>query len=337
MNRIFKTEILILSELVSSYQYFSEAPSNIALVKYWGKKKRQIPLNPSISFTLKNSISKMNLELQKNNEFALKVMLDGVFNENFTSNLLPKILGLKDYFDWIDQYRFFIKTTNTFPHSAGIASSASSMCALAQCLLQADKELRNSEHDQNFLSRIARLLSGSAGRSVSGPIMHWGIESDEYASNLNDYHQIFATFRDTILVVDDQPKSISSTEGHRLMNSHPYRESRIKLAGDHSKLMLTALKEGDLDLFGHTLEQEALGLHALMMTSDPSYCLMKPLSLEIIQKLKEYRDKTKVQCFFTLDAGPNIHLLYPEQERAHVAAFLATINVKSIIEDRVSL
>jgi len=144
---------------------------------------------------------------------------------------------------------------------------------------------------------------------------------DEYAVPVGDtIDPIFHTFRDTILIVDRAPKSVSSTVGHGLMNDNVFASPRYDQARQNMIDILAAMKSGDLQKAGTIIEQEALTLHAMMMLSD--YVLLKPGSLAIIEAVRSVRAKEGWPLYFTIDAGPNIHLLYPENIKDEVGAFI---------------
>jgi diphosphomevalonate decarboxylase len=132
----------------------------------------------------------------------------------------------------------------------------------------------------------------------------------------------FANFQDTILLVDKGEKQVSSTVGHDLMHGHPFAEQRFAQAHENLSKMKAALATGDLDAFIKITESEALTLHAMMMTSMPYFILMKPNTMEIINKIWEFRAKTGVPVCFTLDAGANVHVLYPENVSSKVLDFI---------------
>ncbi|HSV75642.1 MAG TPA: hypothetical protein VLH37_01295, partial [Bacteroidales bacterium] len=127
---------------------------------------------------------------------------------------------------------------------------------------------------------------------------------------------------DAILIADDSEKSVSSSQGHALMQNHPYRETRIAQAEKNINNLLHALKTGDESLFVEIVENEALSLHGLMMTSNPGFVLMKPATLAMIEKIRNFRKGTGINICFTLDAGPNIHLVYLEKDRQAVSEFI---------------
>lgn len=311
------------------------SPSNIALVKYWGKKAHQIPENPSISFTLNNCKTITNLSFttkDKDGKFSFEVYLDGEKKDDFKPKIETFFNRVELYVPFLRNYHFKIETSNTFPHSSGIASSASGMSALALCLMSIEKELKGDILEADFIKKasfLARLGSGSACRSLEGDIVVWGNHPEiNGSSNLfgvkypYTVHQNFKNYQDTILLVDKGEKQVSSTVGHNLMHGHPFAQERFKQADKNLSDCITILKEGDLDKFIALVESEALTLHAMMMTSMPYFILMKPNTLEIINKIWAFRNKTNSKVCFTLDAGANVHVLYPESESMRVLEFI---------------
>src|SRR5690606_30052350 len=129
-------------------------------------------------------------------------------------------------------------------------------------------------------------------------------------------------FQDTILLVDKGEKQVSSTVGHNLMHNHPYAQNRFKQAHQNMEDLKTILESGDLKAFNALVESEALTLHAMMLTSMPYFILMKPNTLEIINKIWGFREKTGLHISFTLDAGANVHVLYPKSERHEILQFI---------------
>lgn len=307
-----------------------QSPSNIALVKYWGKKGNQIPQNPSISFTLSNCRTETSIDFHKSDRFSLSFTFEGKENPAFAAKIEKFLLENMSFFPFLDQLVLHVESHNTFPHSSGIASSASSMSALVMCLLDIERLAKGeAEIDLQKASYFSRLASGSAARSVLPKMALWGLtsafpgSSDEYAVSLeNEIHPIFETFHDSILIVSDAQKSVSSRAGHALMDGNPYADARYRQANENIIKLLEALKSGDLDSFIAITESEALQLHALMMCSNPSYILMKTNTLNLIQAIRQFRDETQIPVCFTLDAGPNVHLLYPDSEADKVERFI---------------
>ena len=309
------------------------SPSNIALVKYWGKRENQIPENPSISFTLSNckTITEVTYSKKTGNDFSFDVIFEGEKNEAFKPKIQTFFKRIEVYVPFLRDFHFSIATSNTFPHSSGIASSASGMSALALCLMSIEMELGADYTEEYFTKKasfLARLGSGSACRSIEGELVVWGQNESTQSSDLfgikfdGDLHANFKDFQDTILLVDKGEKQVSSTVGHKLMYGHPFAQERFKQAHENMDKLKSVFATGDLENFVKIVESEALTLHAMMMTSMPYFILMKPNTLEIINKIWAYRKANNSKVCFTLDAGANVHVLYPEQEKEAVLQFI---------------
>ncbi len=323
------------SNTIDTGKFSWSSPSNIALVKYWGKKQDQLPENPSISFTLENCKTITTLSFSNRNltsDFSFDIYLDNEKKDDFKPKIETFFKRIEVYLPFLKNYHFVIETTNTFPHSSGIASSASGMSALAMCLMSLEKQL-NPEMTTSYFNQkasfLARLGSGSACRSVEGDLIVWGHhENIEGSTNLYgikypyEVHDIFKNYQDTILLVDKGEKQVSSTVGHNLMHNHPFASERFKQAHENLDELIQVLKNGDVNSFINIVESEALTLHAMMMTSLPYFILMKPNTLEIINKIWKFRNNTGLPISFTLDAGANVHVLYPEKHAAPILEFI---------------
>ncbi|RAV29494.1 diphosphomevalonate decarboxylase [Sinomicrobium soli] len=313
-----------------------KAPSNIALVKYWGKHGNQLPANPSVSFTLDHCATITTLRFEKRDKpaeaFGMEVFFEGVINDGFR----PKILGfmerIEPYLPFLRNYHFTVHTSNSFPHSSGIASSASGMSALALCFMSLERELSGGMSEAFFYRKasfLARLGSGSACRSIGGGLIVWGTHkeipgsSDLYGIGYpGEVHPVFRGYRDTVLLVDRGKKQVSSTAGHGLMKGHPFAAQRFLQASSNISELIPVLGNGDLRAFIRLVESEALTLHAMMMTGSPYYMLMQPATLQVIRKIWEFREESGCPACFTLDAGANVHLLYPGEEKKRVMEFI---------------
>lgn len=297
-------------------------PSNIALIKYWGKFPGQIPANPSISYTLDQCRTHTSISFFPGEAFAVQTFLGGNEEKKFAEKIETYFKNITRFLPWILDGRYVIETENTFPHSSGIASSASGFGAIAKCLMNLD-ELFCGQLEADFkikkTSFLARLGSGSACRSLYNGLIVWGETTVvEGSSNTfavpypaTEIHPIFKNFNDWVLLIHEGKKTVSSTVGHGLMNGHPYAETRFWEAQENFKKLEKILATGDMEGFITLVEHEALTLHALMMMSEPAFILMKSLTLEVINKIWEFRKITGLALFFTLDAGANVHLLFP--------------------------
>ena len=311
------------------------APSNIALVKYWGKKENQIPANPSVSFTLNNckTITKLAFERKEtSNSFSFDLLFEGKPKEDFKPKIRKFLERIEVYLPFLKEYHFTIDTHNTFPHSSGIASSASGMAALAMNFMSLEKELNPEMTDEYFYQKasfLARLGSGSACRSVKGNVVVWGNQKNITGSTdlfgvefPHEIHENFKNYQDTILLVDKGEKQVSSTVGHDLMHNHPYAERRFAQAHENLDQLIAIFESGNLEEFIKVVESEALTLHAMMMTSMPYFILMKPNTLQIINTIWKFRNETHIPVCFTLDAGANVHVLYPNNVADKVLQFI---------------
>ena len=310
------------------------SPSNIALVKYWGKKNHQIPANPSISFTLNNCKTKTILRYtpKTTDGLSFEVFLDGNERPEFRPKIEQFFERIIVYAPFLNSFHFDIETTNTFPHSSGIASSASGMSALAMCIVALQQlvyEISNEVLMKRKASFLARLGSGSACRSIEGGLVVWGAHSAILGSSdlegivfPYEVHQVFKDYQDAILLVDKGEKQVSSSVGHNLMHNHPFATERFQQAHDHIDALIPILKSGDVNAFISIVEREALTLHAMMMCSDPYFILMKPNTLEIINAIWNFRTRTQIPVCFTLDAGANVHVLYPKQHASQVGQLI---------------
>lgn len=298
--------------------------SNIALVKYWGKKSGgiQLPANPSISFTLKDLYTETTVSTSGPNTSG-KPEFDFLFEDQPKPSFIPK---LTDFFEriWnefsvLRAFRLQINTSNNFPHGTGIASSASGFGALACCLAELEEFHNGLKVTTEQVSKTARLGSGSACRSMYEAPAIWGFHpdiagsNDEFAIPFNSVvHDKFKNMMDAVLIIDAGEKSVSSTVGHGLLKGNPYAAARFGEATMHLAEICKAMENGDMDEFIRIVEQEALQLHAMMMMSNPYFILMRPATLSVIEAVWAFRRQTGVPLMFTLDAGANVHLLFPE-------------------------
>ena len=305
-----------------------KSPSNIALIKYWGKHGNQLPINPSLSITLRQSTTTTGIayEIDKNsNGLEVTFRFEGQPAPAFGERIHQFLSAQTPQYPELNRLRLNISSSNTFPHSSGIASSASAFSALALGILSLVQHIRNEKRTATFFreaSELSRLGSGSASRSVYGGYVVWGAMegfpsySDRYAAPMQgDIHPVFRNMQDAILIVNAGTKKMGSSAGHRLMHNHPFARARVEQAITHMHEMHKVLESGLVSRFIDIVENEALSLHGLMMSSRPGYLLIEKNTIDIIEEVRSYRESTGSPVCFTLDAGPNVHLLYPESER----------------------
>jgi diphosphomevalonate decarboxylase len=325
---------------VKGFSAIWQAPSNIALIKYWGKHGNQLPNNPSLSITLNKAFTTTKFQAVTkeskepgNSDISLEYLFEGDRVAGFENRIRTFLEKMAPNMPFLTEHHLSIESSNTFPHSTGIASSASSMAALALCLASLEqhhtgKVLPESDFYRRA-SNLARLASGSASRSVYGGWVSWGKSeaipgsSDEFATPLIlPVHPIFQNPGIAIMMVSSAQKSVSSTSGHQLMNRHPFAGARYQQAHAHLVQLLKAMESGDFETFANIVENEALTLHSLLMTSSPEGMLIKPASLQIIEEVRSFRKETGTPVCFTMDAGPNVLLIYPAEAKDRVIQFV---------------
>lgn len=315
-------------------------PSNIAIIKYWGKRPEQIPMNPSLSMTLEKAQTGTRVDYTIDpamNQPGMQFFFEGRESEKFKSRISKFLTDVEQYLPWLGKADLTIHSENTFPHSSGIASSASAMGALALCLCEIDEMTREVNYSQSFTeefyrkaSFIARLGSGSAARSTYGNLVLWGKSdqwkgsSDEFAIPVTGIHPGLDDICDTILIVESGSKKVSSSAGHALMDNNPFASARFLQARTNLERLRSVILSGDHNEFIEIMENEALSLHAMMMTGHPGYLLIQPGTVSIIDRIRTFRNDTGLHAGFTLDAGANVHLLYPGDESEAIENFIAT-------------
>lgn len=309
----------------------AKAPANIAFIKYWGRKdeKLRLPANDSISMNLSGVFTITTVEFSdecKEDKIQLQGKELGEKEKERISDHLDKIRSLAGI-----KTRAKLVTENNFPSGTGIASSASGFAALTVAAASA----AGLKLDKKQLSIIARQGSGSACRSIPDGFVEWksGNSSEtSYACSL--FSAGWWDLRDIIAVVGEVPKKISSSEGHVLTESSPFYKPRILGMKEKLKRIKKAIKTKDFETFGEISENEAVNMHAVMMTSVPPIFYWLSKTLEIILAVHEWREGG-LPVYFTIDAGPNIHLICQQDDEQKVIKRLDNINgLKGIISNK---
>jgi diphosphomevalonate decarboxylase len=314
------------------------APSNIAFVKYWGTRDldRTLPYNPSISMTLSECVSRCTVEHLPQGRSSEVLVRDEAnrwvpASQEFSADILSHLQRLLRWAEESGAFR--VATENSFPTGAGIASSASGFAALTLAAAAAlERPLDSAE-----ASKLARLSgSGSAARSVLGGYVEWptgGKEEEGIAGQLAP--AAHWTLSDVVTIVSPERKAISSRQGHRRAPSSPYFERRLRLISERLEKMRRAILEQRMEVLGPLLEEEAIDLHLIAMSSKPPIFYWRPGTLSVLQRVRELQSDS-VPAFATIDAGPNVHVICPsEHEREVAAAMEGSEGVHSVIRDRV--
>lgn len=295
----------------------ASACSNIALVKYWGKQDfaQNVPLNGSVSMNLSEAITTTTV-VWDDTLSQDEIYLDG---ERILDGRGARV---SRYLDRIraDYYRMpaRVASMNSFPAGTGIASSASGFAALAVAAFAAmDEEIGEEE-----LTRWARRGSGSACRSVQAGFVEWHAGTDDASSYSTQLcPPDFWDLRDLVVLVSREAKAISSSEGHRIATRHPFMDARQRELPARMVAVKGAIAARDFATLGELVEHEALEVQGIMMSGQPSALYMQPETVALLHAIRGWR-ADGLPVYFTLDAGPNVHVLC---EAEHAAAVLARI------------
>lgn len=313
------------------------APANIALVKYWGMRSEEPlrPWNRSISMTLSRSVSTTTVALLGSGRED-EVFLAGETGElrsapgAFVERVVAQLRRLRQRAGRQEALR--VATRNSFPAAAGLASSASGFAALTV----AAAELLGLGSSPDLLSTLARDSgSGSAARSVLGGFVEWpGEEEPESPAR-----QLFAATHwelcDLIAIVDERPKAVSSRAGHRAAPSSPLFAARQERLPARLAAVREALRARSLADLGPPTEADAAELHTVALTASPPVVYWRAGTLEVLRAVGELRSRG-VSVYWTMDAGPNVHLLCEPAQEEEVAVAIERLSaVRRLIRDRV--
>lgn len=311
------------------------AGSNIAFIKYWGVADPAInlPLTSSISMTLADAHTTTTVE------WFAPAATDAITRAD-SIEINGAAVGEKAYartvahLDRIRAYaqtdlRARIASANNFPLGAGIASSASGFAALTVAALQA----LDLEPDPADLCALTRKGSGSACRSLFGGFVLWDRGTDDATSLARRlYPPEYWDLYDIVAVVDAEEKAVSSAGGHRIAHTSPLNAARVDAANAMLSQVHAAITARDLNTLGPLIERDALAMHAVMMTGDPSLIYWQPGTLQVIQAVLRWREQDGIPVYFTIDAGPNVHLIC---EPAHVPEITRRVRALDSVRDTV--
>lgn len=297
------------------------AGSNIAIVKYWGARDAalNLPANNSISLTLDAARTTTTVHFDpayRADALILNGRETGGAPLTRVSAHLDRLRALAGM-----QVPALVETANTFPEGTGIASSASGFAALTVAAAAA-LGLRMSERE---LSALARLGSGSACRSLIGGWAEWlrgAGREDSYAVQIAPPEHW--DVRDLVAVVSAEAKDVPSARGHERAASSPLFEARLRQVEAALPSVRRAILERDFHALGVLAEADALSMHAIMLTSSPPLLYWKSGTVELIRRVWRWR-ADGLPCYFTIDAGPNVHVLTLPEALPQVAERLRSL------------
>ena len=295
--------------------------SNIAFIKYWGNRDHhlRIPANGSISMNLAGLTTRTQVIFDPGRSRD-EIILNGDTTTGVAAQRVIAFLDLVRRRTGIPHHAL-VTTENNFPMGTGIASSASAFAALAL----ASSAAAGLPLDENDLSRLARRGSGSACRSIPGGFVEWHAgetDHDSYATTIAPPE--YWDLTDNVAIISQEQKEISSAAGHPLADTSPVHACRVSLAPAHLDQCRRAILERDFEAFAEVAELDSNLMHAVMMTSKPPLLYWQPTTLSIMQEVQAWRKKGIPVCY-TIDAGPNVHVICPSAFAKQVAKLLGDI------------
>lgn len=301
------------------------AHPNIAFIKYWGNRddSLRIPANGSISMNLMELETRTTVSFEENLKTD-SLIINGKLADNTQFRRVSSFLDVLRKKAGTSTYAS-IHSTNNFPIGSGIASSASAFAALAL----AGSAALGLNLTENELSRLARLGSGSASRSIPAGYVEWTPGEDDQSS------YAFSILPpggwdlvDIVLVLDQAHKKTGSSEGHHLASTSPLQQARVSDAPRRLDICRSSILEKDFSTFAEIIELDCLMMHSVMMTSTPPLFYWAASTYQIIEKVRGWR-KAGLPAAFTIDAGPNVHVLTVAE---NTSALVTEINQLSIIQ-----
>lgn len=302
------------------------APSNIAFIKYWGKKNEllRLPTNGSISMNLSNLTTTTTVEFSDNYKKD-EVLID-------EKKDVKKAERVIQHLDRIRQkagigVKAKVVSKNSFPMSTGLSSSASGFAALtvAGCVAAG---LSLSEKE---LSILARQASGSACRSIPDGFVEWFEGTDSNSSYGNSiFPSNWWNIVDIVACISHQEKYTPTTKGQTYFKTSPFFKTRLQNINEKIKKIKQFIKEKDFRSFGELVENDALELHATMMTSNPSLIYLYPETLFLMHHIQNWR-KEGLDIYFSLNTGHNIHIICQINDREKVKNLIQKVKKGSVI------
>jgi diphosphomevalonate decarboxylase len=313
---------------MATHSATAQAHPNIAFIKYWGNRDNalRLPANGSISMNLDGLYTRTTVSFQPSlalDEFVLN-------GREMTGHALERVSAMLDLVRAKAGFtlRAEVVSENNFPTGAGIASSASAFAALAM----ASSKAAGLDLPEAELSRLARRGSGSACRSIPGGFVEWQAgagDEDSYAFSIAapDHWPL----ADCVAVISAEHKPTGSTEGHALAGTSPLQPARVTDAPRRLDICRKAILDRDFPSLAEIIEQDSNLMHAVMMTSNPALFYWQPETIAVMEAVRLWR-KNGLQVAYTIDAGPNVHVICPQDELANVRDHLnGILGVSSVL------
>lgn len=306
------------------------APVNIALIKYWGKRDKlfNLPITDSLSISLKHLGTHTQI---RHVEGPDQITLNDTLLEN-SHPFYQRLTTYLDLFRTQENQGFWVHTRNDVPTGAGLASSASGYAALVLAL----NDLMQWQLSEQQLSILARIGSGSASRSLWNGFVHWhaGQQADGSDSFATPLHFHLPDLRVGLLTLSSERKKTSSRDGMQAtvhgLSLYPSWPAMVKT---HLTQLYDALENSNISRIGEIAEHNALAMHASMLSAYPALCYWQPETLASLQTLWQARE-TGLACWATLDAGPNVKLIFAKETEAEVKQLFPQVKVLTPFDEQ---
>lgn len=311
----------------------AHAPSNIAFIKYWGKKDNvlRLPLNSSFSMNLDGAYTITTVDFSPQYNRDTVQLIGGNFSAQEEARVVKALerIRLKSH---TNNYARVL-TQNTFPKGAGAAASASGFAALTVAAFEAT----GMSLSEKELTIFARMGSGSACRSIPDGFVLWeegNMSENSYAHSL--YPSTYWDLRDALVIVDSSMKKVSTTEGMESITTSPFLSQRLKIIPSRIERILNACKNKNLTMLGEVIEEDCLDMHHVMQTQIPALNYWNNTTVLVMEEVKRLRS-LNVDVYFTVDAGPNVHCIYEGKDESKVLEALQKIQgIETIINNKVT-
>ncbi len=308
------------------------APSNVALIKYWGRSNEydRLPANDNIAMNVSNLFTTTTVEFDP----SLKKD-DVIINKKKVAKEADRVTKQLDRIRNLAGRKLFAKVVseNSFPSSSGLSSSASGFAALTA----AGAKAIGLELSEKELSILARQGSGSACRSIPSGFVEWykGENSEtSYAKSI--YPSTHWDICDVVVVVSDKKKYIPTSASHQSAYTSPFFEKRLTLLPKKIIEIKKLIKEKNFPKFGELIEKEALEFHAILFTSNPPLIYWLPETLSAMYDVQQIR-KEGTEAYFTINTGHDVHVMCQKKDAKKIADFFKKQRyVKDVIINTVS-
>lgn len=311
----------------------AQAPANIAFIKYWGKadERLRLPLNDSLSMNMSGAFTQTTVEFSEHYTQDEVSILDAIFSPEEAARVSAGLDVIRKRANF--PFRAKVVTKNTFPKGTGSAASASGFAAL----MTAGFAAVNASLSEKELTTFARLGSGSACRSIPDGFVVWEkgtTHESSYAYSL--YDEAYWDIRDILVIVDKKMKKVPTSDGMKTIETSPLLAGRLAAVPGRLQRAKSALSRKDFSALGTVIEEDCLDMHAVMQSQVPPLSYWNETTVHLMERVGKWR-RDGIPVYFTIDAGPNVHLICQGKDEENVIAALSDVTgIQEIIYNTVA-